>query len=416
MPTHTGIFMSARIYSRIDNRTYDLWTPNSGVALQSISVEVVQGQNNTIQISLAMPYDLGIEYLESTLFAMDNVLLVQFGYPESGFYSAWYAGLIQKPDVTLGDTVEISLTGLGAGALAMGRSSSKSYKGTLQSIVLEMSQRMGWEVDWKPSLGAEEVEILELNQNGESFWTCLVNLLNKYKRAFHFYSQDNGRNVLAVYPQLYSLSLPPSRSFVKWGVPNRALNEYPLISFSTSQQVMILPGSDRTLSAWLDMDGNVQSYEAKSGETLSTLADGEAVAAPDTPKDQIHPETGNKISISMQPDETGATTQVSPPGTGFGVPNSTLEQLAKNSIPKVTESFQASCSTIGIPNLLPGELVQIKGCSRYFDGAYTVTKVTHQVSESGYTSEFEVTRYYDSILVSPVKAPAPQNTLPTKPG
>lgn len=67
--------------------------------------------------------------------------------------------------------------------------------------------------------------------------------------------------------------------------------------------------------------------------------------------------------------------------------------LAERAEQFITGTGQA----IGLPDLRPGDNVEMKGLGERFDGPYYVTKVEHVINESGYRTQFDVRRLYDGI-------------------
>jgi uncharacterized protein len=51
--------------------------------------------------------------------------------------------------------------------------------------------------------------------------------------------------------------------------------------------------------------------------------------------------------------------------------------------------------SIGLPDLRPGDNVEMSRLGTRFSGTYYVTKVEHVINESGYRTQFDVRRYYD---------------------
>jgi len=51
-----------------------------------------------------------------------------------------------------------------------------------------------------------------------------------------------------------------------------------------------------------------------------------------------------------------------------------------------------SASTIGIPDLKPGSIVDLQGIGKRFNGFYYVSQATHSISSSGYSTDFSVQR------------------------
>jgi phage protein D len=52
----------------------------------------------------------------------------------------------------------------------------------------------------------------------------------------------------------------------------------------------------------------------------------------------------------------------------------------------------ASCSTVGEPNLFPGQYVTVEGVGEHLTGKYYVMDVTHTIDGSGYTTKFNLSK------------------------
>ena len=61
---------------------------------------------------------------------------------------------------------------------------------------------------------------------------------------------------------------------------------------------------------------------------------------------------------------------------------------------QATRFGKGSGETIGIPDLRPGDNVELKGLGQRFSGTYTVKKVTHTLGASGFTTGFDVDSPY----------------------
>lgn len=66
-------------------------------------------------------------------------------------------------------------------------------------------------------------------------------------------------------------------------------------------------------------------------------------------------------------------------------------QLALETLRRISQHYvTASASTVGLPELRTGALVEVSGVgAKYFDGTYFLTSSTHSLGESGYTTRFE---------------------------
>lgn len=59
---------------------------------------------------------------------------------------------------------------------------------------------------------------------------------------------------------------------------------------------------------------------------------------------------------------------------------------------KQKDRIKASATTVGLPDLRTGKLVQILGLGSRFSGAYFITETTHTINRSGYTTKFNARR------------------------
>jgi phage protein D len=63
----------------------------------------------------------------------------------------------------------------------------------------------------------------------------------------------------------------------------------------------------------------------------------------------------------------------------------TLENIAKDMV-------KGTGSTVGLPDLRAGGVIELEGIGNRFSGRYFVTSTTHAISDSGYTTQFECRR------------------------
>jgi phage protein D len=64
------------------------------------------------------------------------------------------------------------------------------------------------------------------------------------------------------------------------------------------------------------------------------------------------------------------------------------------------EFLKGSGEAIGLPDMRPGDNVEIKGIGQRFSGQYYVTRVEHSIGNSGYTTSFTVRRSWDGGIKS----------------
>lgn len=399
MPHGSGLFMAARIYDRVSKTQTNLWYPESGVILTGMDVEMVQGGNAKISAQVELPYKKAIEVFDTSfLFAVSNVLMVRFGYSASGWMTPWFAGLTQEPSVSWGDTVSIGLEAVGGGAIAMARASTKVWKGTRYSIIQEIASRFGWEVSVQgvaPGVGAAGIwgdtaylfmeQEVEIAQAGETFYLFMASILYDSGMTFWIGTNTNGKATLFLRDRANSINEQPTRTFIKYGPLDRTKNQYPLLNYSTSSKAFQTAGDSGKTHIWMDEDGNIVKYEATEGNGPAQKQ-GEGSGQPGK-KDEVHEESGLQMDTTMQADETGAVQAVSPSTAGS---DAQVIQASHNGILAITK--QATLETLGIPTILPGELVTVYGCSRMYDGNYRVVSVKHSISGDAFSTTLEGTR------------------------
>jgi hypothetical protein len=399
MPHGSGLLMAARIYDRTSQQQTNLWYPESGIVLTSIDVEMVQGGNHKISVQVEVPYKRALELFDNSyLFAISNVLMVRLGYSASGWLSPWFAGLTTEPSVSWGDTVSIGLEAVGAGALALARSHAKVWRGTRYSIVQEIANRFHWEIEFQGIPQGQGVaglwgdtaylfveQQVEIAQAGETFFLFLASILYDVGYTFWIGTNSNGKATLFIRDRANSINEQPTRTLIKYGQLDRTKNQYPLLSYSTSSKAFMTTGDAGVTHAWMDEDGNIVSYQASEANGPSQKQ-GEGSGQPGK-TDQVHEESGLQVDSTLQEGETGGV--ISVPSTTAG---SSTQAIQSNHDGILAITKQATLETIGIPTLIPGELVAVVGCSRMYDGNHRIQSVKHSINGDSFRTTLEGVR------------------------
>ncbi len=73
--------------------------------------------------------------------------------------------------------------------------------------------------------------------------------------------------------------------------------------------------------------------------------------------------------------------------------NNDAKQMARQTLENIAKDMlKGSGSTIGLPYLRAGTVVQLRGLGDRFSGCYFVTGTTHTIGDGGYTTQFECRR------------------------
>lgn len=97
---------------------------------------------------------------------------------------------------------------------------------------------------------------------------------------------------------------------------------------------------------------------------------------------------GNQNAIEQSFKQRREIVATTPVNTKAEAKAMALQALTDNA----KELVKATASTVGLPDLRAGSIVQIDGAGKRFSGRYFVTATTHTFGDSGYTTQFECRR------------------------
>ena|GEM_PF-742097 len=90
--------------------------------------------------------------------------------------------------------------------------------------------------------------------------------------------------------------------------------------------------------------------------------------------------------------------------------------LAKSLLSDLLEGmYVGSGSCIGIPDLVAGNYVAIRGVGRRFSGTYRVRKVTHRIGGNGFTTDFSISRRGHTSLMGLLRKQTVEEPSPNRP-
>jgi len=179
--------------------------------------------------------------------------------------------------------------------------------------------------------------------------------------------------------------------------------DFPILAVSSPSSSVWLPGATKALVT--------SGIESSTGKTVTKVYN-EKNAAPEAATG------GGATQIASNPNQPGAD-----PKTGLGG-----APLAKNINFKDTDAAAKSAfatdfkmgiklqvTTLGMPRILPGDVVAIRGVGARFDWNYGVFQVRHNIGASGFTTELELISNTSAILASLVPTDVPINDKPVEP-
>jgi|GEM_PF-6056687 len=414
----SGFQMAVRIVTP-DRQTFNLWwsegasqtaetlsTVDSALGIEgpaaldglpcveSVDIETAIGMNSKITISIAMPYDIGIRVLESNLLQIGNVIECQIGYPRIGRFMPWVSAMAGKPEVRINpdEGLTATLNGEGGAFIALRGSRSVEYQNkSYVDIVREILSQEGYaHISFAPppSTGSDDelYRVRErVSQQNQSDWFFLQYLLRSANcDAWIEPSRDReGQQVLRCVRRSEILGATPRFGLVMRGRVDFE-TYFPLFEFESPSEGVWMPGAATSVRTGGINPDDLSVTDLVSMREDSTIpATGEA--APGEGGGQVE-DTDVRLAHPTEGPTAGEHLYVSerdPRGQEAVAEAHQTEAAARGG------GIQANVSTIGIPDLFPGELVSIHNLG-IFDAVYLVHKVTHSCSSSEWSMAMDL--------------------------
>ena len=357
-----------------------------GIAAIVALLSITTGLQNTITAQLNPPFEDARRLLESSLIEWGrSVLEVTLGYSSgvpNGTVLQKYEGIILKPSISLGIEASVTLNAQGVGGFAAATSTStKVWTKTDPLTVLKAIFEKTLDVDISKLEDADAKTFLTTKQNsisqsGYSNW-YFAQILAKAAGCWGF---EVGKKFQLVSKNT-AHGAEPKWKFRMFDFPTGELGGgkdgvYPILGFSTPTMAVFLAGAAKALRAMgtsskdrktvtlvaNDAKSNVQS-SGKAGVGIKDQqpADGEEEMLP------IDAATKKENGIDAK---------------------SILEAEYKTA--RDTMGITIEVETLGMPDLLPGHLIEVKGVAKgRLDGPYVILDLEHSIGSGGFTTKFK---------------------------
>jgi len=429
-------------------RVVELWTEpqnsrltelNALAFVSQLTVEHIMGDNVKLALVLTPPFEDGLALLQSELVRFGvGRLEVEFGYSTgsstgggaTAFTQLPFSGFLQKPDVSIGNDIVITLNAHGVGYqmnviggteaknFPPGTTWAESVEMTLKKYVMEDGGAKSLSID---NLYADIPADKKNRVTGERFFReptatakgkkpdapAPEGVITKGPRNDWWFVRETIEDFgydLIIYgneiriiekTQYFATQLGTDKSqrkqFLLRGNVDPTRNMFPILNFSSaSEGAWLSPGVGKLLMHdWKDDKSadDPSSYEAHAGTVESAKgAEGDV---------------GKHVDVDNESDKTNTGEVVQAAGN-FPGDSSNDEDIAKAAAHwkdmQMRDGIVGDFTTIGIPGLRPGEAVQVSGFEKFgkgadiekalFNGVYGVQMVRHQVGVGGWTTTF----------------------------
>lgn len=365
----------------------------------AVTIYMKQGGHTTIEATLDPTYEDGLRFVSSPLIEIrQHKMQVQFGYfggtPKGAVMSPVFEGLVGKPEISLGDTISITLRAVDSVSSAMMRQEGSltrtaSRLDLIKEIirgpdndnprpfVLDASEALK---DDK-SKGRLEEEISFTQRHLTDYQA--VTSLCRQSRCHIYETPDrtrSGDTIIKLIPTDRSLRQPPKAVLALMGFETGDVGpfsrQYPILSVSTDAGVLSNPGGARAIRA--------RSVSSKDREEVSHEASDETVGP-----SRVGPADG-KADVEPTPENPGIDPET---GDGGGFYHGDVED--PDTVAEMEAEFEGSLGalglkveieTLGMPDLFPRDVIQVRGLGEKMDYNYAVHEVVHTLDSSGFST------------------------------
>lgn len=328
------------------------------------NIEQVDAFNITINNWDAERRDF--KYSDSDLFDPGGVIELWMGYYGRDRLKPMITGTITALTPTFPAAGQSTLSISGQNLLHDLRDSqaTHTYENLTDSqIARQIGARLDVEVRTDSEAEAREERHAYLIQNNEY---AIVFLFRRAQRlGYELFVESTGTGDQAAQNRLYFGPPTENRTVYRLDYGSSLIDFSP--NLDTSNQV----GAVRTVG-WDNVNKRRLSYTARRSEVSTTPVD------PDAGQERIERAFADREEVIAQ-------CPVNSEEEARRLASETHERIAR-------EMLTASGSTVGLPDLRAGSLIQVTGVGQRFSGSYFVKATTHTIGDSGYTTKFDCRR------------------------
>jgi hypothetical protein len=432
--------MSARIITR-DGQHYPLWTGGSAQTvgfdvkthlqglsgdlnalafLTELTVELNLGGIPKITAVLGPPLQDTIKLIDTDLLEIgSNRLQVMLGYASGGegkpILQPFEGMLSELPHVSIGAacTVSIVAQGFNGAVASTTETAGETFKDmTRLEMLTAIGDRYGFEFNIDDAASDSDAfntltaQKLTRTMGWQTPIWFLTQLLIE-ARCFMIWSGSpsaNGKQQIRVMSRIAAFARQTPAfllSLFNFG-SNELLgkNVFPILGLQTTPGMIFTTGIQKVVMREVDAlkktlsSKEMTAKDAQAGQTAPGPIDAKGGESPLIPKAATA--TWGGQHVAGDPAETSAIESA----TAFF------------DVKALSMGVPLDIDTIGLPTVVPGMLVQIRGLGKKLDNNYMVFNVTHTLNTSGYTTHLHIIANTQAALEAQARnlEPGPQNT------
>lgn len=417
-----------------DGKPYKLWVGGTDLPgalanpawVSNITIELALGLNSKVQVTLTPPFEEGLELINSDLleWGMGN-LLVSVGYTTGSGETMTkpFGGLIQKPDFKIGTDISVTLTALGVGYSLNLKKPIGPRKWDNKSpaeVVLEVLKNYqeldisdiysDFTIEQKSAnlregkhpffriptklvpegtgpQAKQKAELITIEQSTKNDWWFFTDLVRKHALDVKIIN----KKVTLHEPTKWRAD-KPVMSFILRGPIDSEKRQYPILELdSPDTWIWLAVGAGKAVAADVKFQKQIGIFQATPAKptTETTTKPEPGRKQPKVKTEQIEITQGMPGGVYASEDQNAAFSYPACPEDGR---DEEIKAELKNIFNQ--QGVILEITTIGIPDLLPGQVVTIHGTGGgsdkpKFDANYGVQWVQHQCGTAGYVTKFK---------------------------
>jgi len=388
----------------------------------SLTVDLMLGGFFELKLELRPTYNDALTLLASTAIVQGMSLIqVRFGYISGGgqIISPWLTGLVMEPDFTIGTEFTLNLKATAVTGSMLRRSSSVGVvfrDKTRVEILRELVKGPGGDTPPCPLTlntsrvtGAEELKLLteektSIEAGAKNYLVQISEVLNQCFCSYLITDDPDkkgGDQILWVLDRKARFDSVPKRIFRLFGPQSTADQKlsgvagvyggdgngggvFPILSIASQSKQIFLPGVTGGFIRPKFDEATKAAAEKKPEDIDKTSPAPNVGPAASENKKVVKGVKGKFNSVATAATGAGGAAVV---GDSESKPQEAKMRadMYKSSL---DAGIQLDVTSLGVPDMEPGEVIIIQGLGVRIDGTYAVHKLTHTIGSGGFETKF----------------------------